>query len=96
MVQKARIAAGIQAAHRAADQRNTPALVNIVPMFAGLLVSGGVALGAKDFETACRRMASLAAEYFEDRGRDFAAELSARRLEFGPSSPSRFVGNVRR
>jgi hypothetical protein len=85
VVQSARVAAGVEAAGRIRPDRHVPALSNIVPMLAGLLVSGGAALGVNDFETACRQLALHAAGYLEERGRDFKAEVQARRLEFQPS-----------
>jgi hypothetical protein len=85
VVQAARVAAGVDPAQRVSPDRHAPALGNIVPMLAGLFVSGGAALGVNDLETAGRQLIMLAGGYLEDRGRDFKAEVQARRLDLLPS-----------
>ncbi len=90
LVQSARVAAGVDPATRINPDRHAPALDNIVPMIAGLLVSAGSALGVTDMATALRQVGLLAGAYMDDRGRDFTAEVRARRLEFG------YFGNIAR
>lgn len=82
LVQSARVAAGVDPATRINADRHAPALDNIVPMIAGLLVSAGSALGVTDLYDALRQVGLLAGAYMDDRGRDFTAEVRARRLEF--------------
>lgn len=85
VVQAAQVAAGATAAQRANGERHAASLHNIVPMINGLLVSAGVALGVADAADVLRQVGALAAAYRQSNGRDFAAEVRARRLEFGPS-----------
>ena len=54
-------------------------------MIAGCAVSAGEALGIDDWPTLWRQLGALVGGYLEDKGRDFAAEVQARRLDFGPS-----------
>jgi hypothetical protein len=55
-------------------------------MLAGCAVSAGQALGVAELATVWRQLGLMIGGYLEDKGRDFAAEVQARRLEFGPSA----------
>lgn len=83
-VQAASIAAGIDPSRRLVAEASAPALDVIVSNVAGWAVRAGEALGVADFATAWRQLGLLVGGYFEDKGRDFAAEVQARRLELGP------------
>lgn len=85
VVQAAKVAAGAQAASRVLSDRHAPKLDTLVPMINGLMVALGAALDVDDPADVLRRYALLGGAYRDDNGRDFTAEVQARRLEFGPS-----------
>lgn len=85
VVQAADVAAGTQAARRISTDRHAPALSALVPMLAGCAVSAGAALGVADLSTVWRQLGLLVGGYLEDKGRDFTAEVRARRLDLGTS-----------
>lgn len=85
-VQAADITAGVEAAQRIAADRQAPGLDVIVANIAGWMIRGGEALGVDDLDTVARRILLLVDGYLEDKGRDFAAEVRAKLLQFGPSA----------
>jgi hypothetical protein len=86
IVQAAKLAAGAAAAARVLPDRHAPMLDSLVPMVAGCAVSAGEALDLSDFAAVWRQLGLLVGGYLEDRGRDFAAEVRARLLQFGSSA----------
>jgi hypothetical protein len=86
VVQGTNVAAGAQAAARVMPDRHAPALDAMIPTLAGYAVNAGEALGIHDLDTVWRQLGLLVGGLLEDRCRDFAAEVKARRLDFGPSA----------
>jgi hypothetical protein len=85
VVQAANVAAGASAAGRVVADRQSPGLEVIVANVAGWMLRAGEAFGVDDFDTVLRRIGLLVGGHLEDKGRDFAAEVRARCLQFGPS-----------
>ncbi len=88
VVQAADITAGAGERRRAERERHTPGLDVIVANIAGWLIRAGESLGVDNLEVVQRRVGMLVEGYLEDKGRDFAAEVRARLLQFGPSARS--------
>lgn len=84
-VQAASIGQGVTVAERREPARHTPALDALVPMVAGCTISAGDALGIHNFDALWSQLGVRVRGYLEDQGRNFAAEVQARRLEFGIS-----------
>jgi hypothetical protein len=82
-VQAADITAGAGERRRLERERHTPGLDVIVANVAGWLLRAGESLGVDDFDAVLRRVGLLVDAYLEDKGRDFAAEVRARLLQFG-------------
>lgn len=85
-VQAARIGAGLDAVQRVRPDRQSPALDTIISNVAGWALRAGEVFGVDDFDTVWRRLGLLVGGHLEDKGRDFAAEVQARLLQFGPSA----------
>lgn len=85
VVQAADITRGVAAPRRVEADRHAPALDQLVAMVAGCTVGVGAALSVTEFGTAWRQLGLLVGGYLEDRHRDFAAEVRARLLQFGPA-----------
>jgi hypothetical protein len=86
IVQGAAVAAGASMPKRHSTERHAPQLDRLVPMLNGLMVAAGAALGVEDPDDALRQISMLMHAYREDNGRDYAAEVRTRNLEFGPPS----------
>lgn len=90
-VQASKVAAGAAAARRVPAERHALKLDQYVNQLTGLLVGLGAMLGDEDPATVIRKVGILVSERLSRTGRDFAAEVAARRLDYGNTYPVRLA-----